>query len=53
VLQIALCESDLAKADNGQTKSKWLSVNVFIIVAITLPDFSHRATNNRNFGSAA
>ena len=39
-LQIALCESDLAKTDNGETKNKRLKRDCFHIVAVTLPRFS-------------
>src|SRR5262245_6455317 len=39
-LQIALCGSDLAEPDNGETKSEWLKRNCIHIVAVTLPRFS-------------
>ena len=39
-LQIALCESDLAEPENGETKSEWLKRDCFHIVAVTLPRFS-------------
>ena len=53
-LQIALCESDLAEPDNGETKSEWLKRDCIHIVAVTLPRFSilryqiiHRFQNYR------
>ena len=39
-LQIALCESDLSKPDNGETKSEWLKRDCIHSVAVTLPRFS-------------
>ncbi len=53
-LQIALCGSDLAEPENGETKSEWLKRDCFHIVAVTLPKFSilryqiiHRFQNGR------
>jgi hypothetical protein len=39
-LQIALCKSDLAEPDDGETKSEWLKRDCIHIVAVTLPRFS-------------
>src|SRR5258705_13010070 len=38
-LQIALCGSDLAEPDNGETKSEWLKRDCFHIVAVILLRF--------------